>query len=61
MYKQHKVAAIVKRIMIQALTEMLHKRYNKKTQILTCNVPPPPVLPQSSDTLTIVHGSDAFQ
>lgn len=27
----------------------------------TCNVPPPPVLSQSSETLTIVHGSYAFQ
>lgn len=29
--------------------------------LITCSVPPPPVLSQSSDTLTIVHGSDAFQ
>jgi hypothetical protein len=28
---------------------------------ITCSVPPPPVLSQSSDTLTIVQGSDAFQ
>jgi len=27
----------------------------------TCNVPPPPVLSQSSETLTIVQGSYAFQ
>lgn len=28
---------------------------------VTCSVPPPPVLSPSSETLTIVHGSDAFQ
>lgn len=32
-----------------------------RNMLITCSVPPPPVLSQSSDTLTIVHGSDAFQ
>lgn len=33
----------------------------RETFAFTCKVPPPPVLPQSSETLTMVHGSDAFQ
>ena len=33
----------------------------QKMEKLTCKVPPPPVVSSSSDTLTIVHGSCAFQ
>jgi len=33
----------------------------KETKPPTCRVPPPAVLSQSSDTLTMVHGSSVFQ
>lgn len=33
----------------------------RETFAFTCKVPPPPVFPQSSETLTMVHGSHAFQ
>ncbi|KAH0866989.1 hypothetical protein HID58_074011 [Brassica napus] len=35
--------------------------YQESVSRFTCNVPPPPVVSQSSDTLTIVQGSAAFQ
>lgn len=37
------------------------EHFTWETSKYTCNVPPPPVVSQSSDTLTTVHGSDAFQ
>jgi hypothetical protein len=45
---------------IHTLAQSLSKRLPRK-EIITCNVPPPPVVSQSSDTLTNVQGSDAFQ
>lgn len=44
----------------RAISFMLQS-YTRLRKNRTCNVPPPPVVSQSSDTLTMVQGSNEFQ
>ena len=39
----------------------MSRKRGMRTKNFTCSVPPPPEISQSSDTLTIVQGSAAFQ